>query len=113
MNRAVRWIFACWALAATACGEDQLDDHPCPPSGTTLTYDSFGKGFFDGWCVSCHGGPNAYSSRSFTTIESIRASRERIFLNAADGNTTMPPGPDDPSSEERHRLGEWLACGAP
>ena len=102
------------AGAAIACsGADEMADHPCPPEGTELTYDDFAKPFFDRWCNRCHGGTNSYSSRSFTTIETIRAQRERIFANAAAGNTSMPPGPDDPSDEERQQLADWLACGAP
>jgi hypothetical protein len=96
-----------------ACGSSKIDDHPCPPGGTTLTYVNFGKAFFDAYCVYCHGGANGYSSRSFTTVESIRGARDRIFVNAADDNTSMPPGPDDPPEAERRKLGEWLACGAP
>jgi hypothetical protein len=102
------------AAAAPACsGADVLSDYSCPPEGTALTYESFGKPFFDGYCVYCHGGANSYSSRSFTTVESIRSQSDRVFANAAAGNTSMPPGPDDPSEAERDQLAEWLACGAP
>lgn len=102
------------ALAAAGCsGADRIDDYACPSGGTTLTYDNFGKSFFERYCVGCHGGPNGYSSRSFTTVESIRQQRDRIFANAAAGNTSMPPGPDDPPPSERDQLAEWLACGAP
>ena len=101
------------ALSPLACGYETIDDHPCPPGGTTLTYENFASLFFASYCVRCHGGPNGYSSRSFTSLESIRANKDRIFVNAADDNTTMPPGPDDPPSEDRHKLGDWLACGAP
>lgn len=98
---------------AGCSGADRIGNYSCPSGGTTLTYDNFGKPFFERYCIRCHGGPNAYSSRSFTTVDSIRAQRDRIFANAAAGNTSMPPGPDDPSEEERDRLAEWLACGAP
>ena len=102
------------ALGAAACsGADEMTEHPCPEGGTSLTYDNFGKPFFAAYCVYCHGGANAYSSRAFTTVESIRSQRERIFLNAAAGNTFMPPGPDDPPDDAREQLAEWLACGAP
>ena len=101
------------AASSGACGSSSIDDHPCPPGGTTLTYRNFGEPFFASHCVSCHGGANGYSSRSFTTVDAIRGDRERIFRNAADDNTTMPPGPDDPPESERRKLGEWLACGAP
>jgi mono/diheme cytochrome c family protein len=107
----IRGIGTALVVFAVAC--DTLEDHPCPPAGTRLTYATFGQGFFSAHCVSCHGGPNGYSSRAFTTAESIRADRQRIFANAAAGNTAMPPGPDGPSRAERLDLAEWLACGAP
>lgn len=97
----------------SSCGAEKLEDHACPTGGTTLTYENFGRAFFEANCTYCHGGTKGYSSRSFTNVESIRASRDRIFINAADDNTTMPPGPDDPAPEERRKLGEWLSCGAP
>jgi hypothetical protein len=105
-------LLIAFAMSHLGCGADELEDHACPP-GNTLTYETFGRGFFTVHCVSCHGGPNGYSSRSYTTVESIRADRERIFINAAGDNTTMPPGPDDPPVEARRKLADWLACGAP
>jgi hypothetical protein len=100
--------------AAASCHVDtSIGDHPCPPRGTTLTYDNFGRPFFTVNCVRCHGGPNGYSSRSFTTVEAIRSQADRIFINAAADNESMPPGPDGPPTEERERLADWLACGAP
>lgn len=101
------------ALLTPGCEAETLADRPCPPGGTGLTYDNFGRGFFEVWCVRCHGGPNAYSSRSFTTLSSIQTQRERIFANTIPDNAAMPPGPDDPPRAERDRLAEWLACGAP
>jgi mono/diheme cytochrome c family protein len=104
------------ALSATGggcSGADEISEATCPPGGTSLTYQNFGKPFFDGYCVRCHGGANAYSSRSFTTVESIRSQSDRIYANAAAGNTSMPPGPDDPTEAERDQLAEWLVCGAP
>ena len=112
MRRALAMVTFSAALAG-ACGSESIDAHPCPPGGTTLTYGNFGEAFFADHCVHCHGGANGYSSRSFTSVDSIRANRERIFVNAADDNTTMPPGPDDPPASERRKLGDWLACGAP
>lgn len=98
---------------ASGCGAKELEDHPCPPGGTTLTYQNFGAGFFASHCIHCHGGANGYSSRSFTTLSSIRENRERIFVNSVGDNPPMPPGPDDPTPEERQKLADWLACGAP
>ena len=88
-----------------------IEDHPCPP-GNTLTYENFGKDFFESYCVRCHGGPNGYSSRALNTLESVRASRERIFANSTGDNPPMPPGPDDPPEHLRQDLANWLACGA-
>lgn len=98
------------ALAAGGC--TTLDDQSCPPD-SKLTYESFGKGFFERECVWCHGGAKGQGMRSFTTVESIRSQKERIFVNAAADNRAMPPGPDGPSDADRQRLAEWLACGAP
>lgn len=100
------------ALLATACGWEEITTHPCP-SNMTLTYDNFAQPFFQQWCVSCHGGPNGYSSRSLTDVATIRAQAADIFRNAAEDNTTMPPGPNDPPQEDRYKLADWLACGAP
>lgn len=109
-----RLLFIAMIVAAlAACGWEDMSSYPCPQGGTTLTYENFGQQFMDGYCVSCHGGPNGYSSRSFTDLATIRAQAADIFRNAAEDNTTMPPGPNDPPKTERYKLAEWLACGAP
>jgi hypothetical protein len=101
------------AMGLACSGATTMDEMPCPPTGTTYTYESFGKAFFATHCVGCHGGPNGYSSRAFGSLESIRSSRDRIFVNAAADNASMPPGPDGPTRAEREALAEWLRCGAP
>lgn len=108
-------LAAIGALPSTsACvAMDEMADHTCPPEGTLLTYDNFGKAFFAHHCVYCHGGANGYSSRALNTVENIRVQRARIFVNSAGPNTAMPPGPDDPAQADRDRLAEWLVCGAP
>lgn len=106
------FLIACAAIAA-GCQARTLEDTPCPPAGTTLTYESFGEPFFNAYCNGCHGGAQGYSSLTFGSVERIRASRERIFVTAAGDNVSMPPGPDDPPEQDRERLAEWLACGAP
>jgi hypothetical protein len=100
-------------LVAACSGATRLDDTPCPPQGTAHTYENFGRAFFAVHCTSCHGGPNGYSSRAFSSVEAIRIARDRIFVNAAADNASMPPGPDGPTPDERAALGEWLVCGAP
>jgi uncharacterized membrane protein len=115
-----RLIGCAVALAAAAsCGYGPtIDDYPCPPEGTELTYDDFGQAFLDGNCQRCHGAPEAERHGApegydfGTHAEAVRW-RERIFARAAASNTSMPPGPDDPPAEERELLAEWLACGAP
>lgn len=107
------------AIACGACGkEETIDDYPCPPGGTKLTYDNFGAEFMNANCETCHGqadgdrkgAPDGYD---FDTIDAIRARKDRIFARAAEDNTTMPPGPDDPPQADRDKLAEWLSCGAP
>ncbi len=115
MNRRHSAHCAAWALAALLPGcvdIDEMATSPCPPQGTQLTWDNFGKGFMGQWCVTCHGGPNGYSSRALNTREAVQANLQRVFVNSAAGNTAMPPGPNDPPRSERDRLAEWLACGA-
>ena len=106
-------------IAINACGQwTELDEVDCPLEGTTLTYQNFAAGFFAAHCARCHsvnvddrnGAPIAYV---FDTHDQVRALRERIFLRSAAENVSMPPGPDDPSDEERWMLAEWIACGAP
>jgi len=106
-----------YALLLAGCPEAPmpLDDMPCPPTGTQHTYASFGAGFVDEYCNECHsasrnGAPAAFR---FDTVEDIRRHADRIFIRAAGPNTTMPVGPIDPPVDERDRLAEWLACGAP
>lgn len=107
------------ALVLTACVDvDTLDDYPCPDGGTTLDYASFGEPFLERWCNSCHSAPEgsrqgAPSDVRFDSVSDVRRWRERIFERAALGNDSMPPGTGDPPAEERRRLAEWLACGAP
>ena len=106
-------------LALGACnGEKSLEEYPCPPEGTKLTYTSFGAGFMGANCQTCHGAPTddrkgAPSGYDFGTLDGVREHRARIFARAAGKNDSMPPGPDDPPEAERTKLAEWLACGAP
>lgn len=106
-------LLALSMLVLVGCQPRSLEDTPCPPQGTQLTYENFGQPFFNAYCNHCHGGKDGYSSRAFVTVEHIRDDRERIFVTAAADNVSMPPGPDDPPPEDRERLAEWLACGAP
>lgn len=104
------------SISAAGCGLfERLEDAECPPGGTTLTFENFGKPFLDTHCNSCHGAavvdrksaPPAYV---FETPEQVEKWADRIFVRAAASNDSMPPGPDDPPREERDKLAEWLAC---
>ena len=109
-----------WVALGAGCVSDmteQLEDEPCPPD-SELTYGNFGGAFVDANCQRCHASASedrngAPSSFTLDTADDVRDHRERIFARAAGSNTSMPPGPDDPSDEEREMLAEWLACGAP
>ena len=105
-------------VVLASCVYETIDQSPCPPGGTQLTYANFGKGFMDQWCQSCHGSMavtrlGAPGEFIFDNIEEIQRHRDRIFVRAAATNDSMPPGPMDPSIADRNRLAEWLACGAP
>ena len=111
-------VVALGMLAGCAEPAMTIDEYPCPPTGTQLTYDSFGRGFFIAQCNSCHsaeagGRDGAPASYRFDTLDDVRLHKDRIFVRAAATNTSMPIGPNDPSSDDRDRLAEWLACGAP
>lgn len=96
----------------------EISEVSCPPEGTKLTYESFGRDYLAANCQTCHGRggserKGAPSDYDFGTVEGVQKWRSRIFARAAGDNVTMPPGPDDPPREGRAKLSEWLACGAP
>jgi hypothetical protein len=109
---------ALFALVDSGCAYETLDEHPCPKGGTTLTYDNFAAPFFAQWCNGCHAAPledrnGAPENYVFTSRAAIVALKDRIFVRAAGENSSMPPGPDNPPYDEREKLADWLACGAP
>lgn len=105
------------ALAACAPA-DAYEDASCPEGGTTLTYENFGQAFIDRECQYCHaswvedrkGAPMEYT---FDDHASVLHFADHIYDRSAASNRSMPPGPDDPSQDERDDLAEWIACGAP
>ena len=122
-------------IALTGCSGEDSDHHGTAtdagvptqstcPSTQTLTYDNFGKGFFESYCLRCHSSKvvgdaraGAPTDHNFDTVGDARTVAEHIDKLAAAGpggtNTSMPPAGSAPSEAERRKLGEWLACGAP
>lgn len=102
-------------LAAPACASPKASGATCPPS-STLTYESFGKAFFETNCNGCHSSTTKGESPLFDDVASIRAHRASIDEQAAAGPSSTNDGmPDDGdlAKAEREKLGQWLACGAP
>jgi hypothetical protein len=111
----MRCLLAAAVVAGCFDAPMTMGELPCPPEGTELRYDTFGRGFFASYCDRCHTSATngAPASFQFDTIDKIRSHRERIFIRAAGPNTTMPPGRSDPPEVDRDQLAEWLTCGAP
>ena len=98
---------------------------PCPPGGTTLTYNNFGKPFMETYCTKCHHSDltgaarmGAPSFHDFDTLFGIKAVSNHIDETTASGpaatNLGMPPaGNPKPTLAEREMLAEWIACNAP
>lgn len=94
------------------------------PTGSPLTYASFGQPFMEAYCTRCHASTlhgaqrmGAPSFHDFDTLYGIKAVPDHIDETTAAGpaatNTAMPPGGPAPSAAERAQLGEWLACRTP
>lgn len=110
-------MFLASVAALAACGSSndasgKATGSACPPT-QTLTYANFGESFVSGYCLRCHSGRE---SPDLSSAGAVRAHASEIDMAAASGpnatNTTMPEG-GGPTVEERAKLGEWLACGAP
>jgi hypothetical protein len=113
-------LVALLGITLSSCGlfYTDIEEYPCPPGGTDLTYSNFGGSFINAYCQSCHGSnaedrAGAPGEFIFDTPEQAARHKDRIFARSAADNDSMPPGPEDPSPEEREKLAEWLACGAP
>lgn len=105
------------AVAVAACGGGDgsgVDGLPeCPSGGTSLTYDNFGKKFFDDYCTSCHfDGTTVKGAPPYDTAALIQASADEIYERAAGSNPNMPQSGKMPTDAEREQLTEWLSCGA-
>jgi uncharacterized membrane protein len=110
-------------LLLSGCG-GEATGVTCPPAGTTLTYQNFGNSFMSTYCLRCHNSAltgdarkDAPNDLNFNTVEEVRAESkdidEQAGANATITNEEMPPDGEKPSVEDRRKLSEWLACGAP
>jgi hypothetical protein len=124
-------VLSLFGLGLSACTSDEseseeltvadatkLSERPCPED-SILTYENFGEPFLLSWCNGCHSSALPEGERQgaplgsdFDDVALVREAGPRIWARSGDHNRQMPPlaGPED---EERTRLGEWLACGAP
>lgn len=114
---------------AVGCGDDHEEAEGTAtqatcPSTQTLTYANFGQSFMQSYCLRCHSSAvsgdarnGAPSDHNFDSLDEIRPLSEHIDEYAGSGpaatNTIMPEGDPKPSTEDRRKLAEWLACGAP
>lgn len=114
-------------LLAAPAGCSSGPGHPtptgatCPPEGTDLTYDNFGKPFMEAYCVRCHsselkgaarmGAPIYHDFDSKIGILNVAAHVDREAAAGPDAiDRFMPPNGDAPTDQERYDLGTWLAC---
>ncbi len=122
MTRAFLLAILLAAATVAACSDDGESGTgaECPTTNPP-TYESFGKAFFDGGCISCHSSAKTGADRGgapvgldYDTLAGIREDLSRIELVAASGPdgtfTAMPPGPNKPTTELRTTLGQFLAC---
>jgi uncharacterized membrane protein len=124
-----RWLLALGLILPLGGCESGAEEEGTPSGAvcatdSTLTWDNFGKGFMDSYCIRCHstkltgsarqGAPNDHN---FDSVELLRDEIDHTDEQAAAGpdsvNTAMPIGAPTPTEAERRMLGEWLACGAP
>lgn len=106
---------ALFALSAACSGQNSLGDPTgatCP-SNSTLTYDNFGKAFFDNNCNSCHGKTQGPSFSTQQEIQDNKTAIDRAAASGPNGTNTYMPDDGDVSDADRKKLGEWLACNAP
>jgi cytochrome c5 len=134
-------IYAIILVSILSCGTDHpvTQDEESPPTyevpnekaiypatssecenGTSLTWGSFGNGFFEKYCTSCHSSSLDSSRRggaplnsNFDNYGSILASRSKILINVGKiAGAKMPPS-DIVPLDERKAIIEYLKCGAP
>ena len=94
------------------------------PTTQTVTYANFGHALTQEYCLKCHSEKVGETMRqaaplnvNFDTVDMVRHHTMLIDKTTAFGpkamNKSMPPTEPAPTDDERRKLGEWLACGAP
>ncbi len=106
-------------LLLLSCAEGPADDSAsgfCDDQ-PTVTYESFGAGFFTQYCQPCHGSGSenrqgAPDDVIYDTVGDIWQRAERILERATGENRTMPPVAGV-HEVDRQRLEIWLTCAEP
>lgn len=103
-------LMSLFALSLAACPDSSTGltdaDIACP-SGSTLTYASYGAAAMTDFCLPCHNKERPLLS----TQAQVQAAKTRI-IDEAVFSTAMPEG-RSMSLDQRKQLGRWLSCGAP
>jgi uncharacterized membrane protein len=100
------------SVAACSGTNSKFESATCPPN-TTLNYVDFGKPLIDKSCSGsdCHTMGGSKGGISLDGIGNVQKYKAEVYNAAAADNTKMPQG-RSMSSDERKKLGDWLACGA-
>lgn len=99
-------------LLLVACAEEpEVCGHE-----PALTYESFGRGFMEGYCTGCHSSiipPNQRNQAppdvNLDTYEGVLLWADRVQQQTDPRFPTMPPG-GGPTTPEYELFQEWLAC---
>lgn len=106
-------VLALLTVHCNASGTQGADTGAVCPPGSTLTYANFGKPFMDNYCASCHAGNERPNLDSATAVKrELRGILSTTAAGPKATNDSMPTDSDVPQ-DDRVKLGEWLACGAP
>ncbi len=126
---AVTMLTFCMGHGGGCCAEETEVLGPSTgatcPTGSTLTYANFGAKFMTDYCTRCHSSTLSGDARmgaplyhDFDTQLGIQQVADHVDQTAGSGpnatNESMPydDGPA-PTLDERQKLAEWIACGAP
>ena len=123
----MRRLAALVVALLAGCPSDEVFGPPTEtvcPTGSTLSYDNFGKPFMESYCTRCHSSELVGSQRKgapsfhdFDSLFGIKAVSMHIDETTGSGpaatNTGMPPDGAKPSKAEREMLAQWIACGMP